>query len=91
MRAQFVISILFLLVAGSALAQDITTDKGKLSYSVGWDLGADIKRRGEDFDVEALITAIRDSVAERDPQVERHRGGAPRGPGSRRARTARSR
>jgi FKBP-type peptidyl-prolyl cis-trans isomerase FklB len=56
--------------AGSVLAQDLTTDKGKLSYAVGWDLGADISRRGEDFDVEALIAAIRDSSAGRDPQVE---------------------
>ena len=52
------------------LAQDLSTEKGKLSYSVGWDLGADIKRRGTEFDVEALITAIRDSAAGRDPQVD---------------------
>lgn len=70
MRAHIALSFILFLVAGSALAQDISSDKGKLSYAVGWDLGADISRRGEDFDVEALITAIRDSVAGRDPQVE---------------------
>jgi len=74
MRFSFALTSMLVLAAGatidSARAQDISTDKGKLSYAVGWDLGADIGRRGEDFDVEALISAIRDSVAGRDPQVE---------------------
>ena len=51
------------------LAQDVSTEKGKLSYAVGWDIGQDIKRRGAEFDVESLIAAIRDTVADRDPQV----------------------
>jgi FKBP-type peptidyl-prolyl cis-trans isomerase FklB len=63
--------VLLLTVAISpAMAQDLSTEKGKLSYSVGWDLGNDIKRRGEDFDVEALIVAIRDTANGREPQVE---------------------
>jgi FKBP-type peptidyl-prolyl cis-trans isomerase FklB len=70
MRSKFALCVLTILASGSVLAQDLATDKGKLSYSVGWDLGADISRRGEDFDVEALISAIRDSVAGKDPQVE---------------------
>jgi len=58
-----------MLVTGSVLAQDVNTEKGKLSYSVGWDIGADIKRRTTEFDVESLITAIRDIVAGNDPKV----------------------
>jgi len=58
-----------MLASGSALAQDVTTEKGKLSYSVGWDIGADIKRRHTEFDVESLITAIRDIVADHEPKV----------------------
>jgi FKBP-type peptidyl-prolyl cis-trans isomerase FklB len=58
-----------MLAAGSTLAQDVNTEKGKLSYAVGWDIGADIQRRSTEFDVEALITAIRDVVAEKEPQV----------------------
>lgn len=69
MRSRLALSILFMLASGSALAQDMTSEKGKLSYSVGWDIGADIKRRSTDFDVESLITAIRDVVAENDPKV----------------------
>jgi len=51
------------------MAQDITTEKGKLSYAIGWDIGEDIKRRGAEFDVETIIAAVRDSAAGKDPQV----------------------
>jgi len=58
-----------MLASGSALAQDVDSEKGKLSYAVGWDIGADIKRRSTEFDVESLIAAIRDVVADKEPQV----------------------
>ncbi len=69
MRSNLALAILILLASGSALAQDVNTEKGKLSYAVGWDIGADIKRRSTEFDVESLITAIRDVVAENEPKV----------------------
>ena len=69
MRSRLALSILFMLVSSSVFAQDVSTEKGKLSYAVGWDIGADIQRRSTEFDVESLITAIRDVVAERDPKV----------------------
>jgi len=69
MRSRLALTILFMLASGSVLAQDVTTEKGKLSYAVGWDIGADIKRRSTEFDVESLITAIRDIVADKEPQV----------------------
>lgn len=57
------------LVSGPALAQDLQSEKGKLSYAIGWDIGNDIQKRGAEFDVEALITAIRDSAAGSDPKI----------------------
>ena len=69
MRSRLALTILFMLASSSALAQDVNTEKGKLSYAVGWDIGADIKRRSTEFDVESLITAIRDIVADKEPQV----------------------
>ena len=69
MRSTLALSILIMLASGSVLAQDVTTEKGKLSYAVGWDIGADIQRRSTEFDVESLIAAIRDVVAESDPKV----------------------
>ena len=69
MRSTLALTILFMLASGSVLAQDVNTEKGKLSYAVGWDIGADIKRRSTEFDVESLITAIRDIVAGEEPKV----------------------
>ena len=68
MRVIFALIVLA-LVATPAVAQDLETDKGKLSYAVGWDIGEDIQRRGAEFDVDTIIAAIRDSAAGKDPQV----------------------
>lgn len=70
MRSRFALSFLLTLLISTASAQDINSEKGKLSYAVGWDIGQDIKRRGTEIDVESLISAIRDVVADRKPQVE---------------------
>jgi len=69
MRFVFALIILAALLAGPVMAQDLTSDKGKLSYSVGWDIGEDIQRRGAEFDVDTIIAAIRDSSAGNEPQV----------------------
>lgn len=69
MRFVFALVVLITIMANPVMAQDITTDKGKLSYAVGWDIGEDIQRRGGEFDVETIIAAVRDSAAGKDPQV----------------------
>jgi FKBP-type peptidyl-prolyl cis-trans isomerase FklB len=69
MRFIFAIFIAIAVMTSPVMAQDITTDKGKLSYSIGWDIGADIQKRGAEFDVESIILAIRDSGAGKDPQI----------------------
>ncbi len=69
MRFVFALIIPMVLITGPVMAQDITTEKGKLSYAIGWDIGEDIKRRGAEFDVETIIAAVRDSAAGKDPQV----------------------
>ena len=68
MRVIFALIVLA-LAANTAQAQDLTTDKGKLSYAYGWQVGQTIMSRGEEFDTEAIIAAIRDSAAENDPQL----------------------
>ena len=69
MRSRLALIILSVLFSSTVLAQDVTTEKGKLSYAVGWDIGADIKRRSTEFDVESLISAIRDVVGDTEPKV----------------------
>jgi hypothetical protein len=45
MRVVFALIVLIALMAGPVMAQDVTTDKGKLSYAVGWDIGKDSRKR----------------------------------------------
>ena len=69
MRFVFALFVLVALTPGLVMAQDVASEKGKLSYAVGWDIGEDIKRRGAEFDVESIIAALRDSVAGKPSQV----------------------
>ena len=73
MRPVFAITLLLSLVAamvsGPAMAQDLESDKGKLSYAMGYRLGLDMKQRPDDYDIETLISAIRDASNETEPQV----------------------
>lgn len=60
------------LVAGTAVAQDTTTEKGKLSYALGYDYGRSLHEliaRGEQVDVNALVKGVQDAYAKRDPSV----------------------
>ena len=69
MRFIFALLVIVALMTSPVMAQDITSEKGKLSYSVGWDIGEDIKRRGAEFDVETIIAAIRDSATGKQSQI----------------------
>lgn len=69
MRFIFALSVIVALMTSPVMAQDVTSEKGKLSYSVGWDIGEDIKRRGAEFDVETIIVAIRDSATGKQSQI----------------------
>lgn len=60
------------LAAGSAVAQDTTTEKGKLSYALGYDYGQSLHQliaRGEQIDVNALVKGVQDAYAKREPSV----------------------
>jgi peptidylprolyl isomerase len=60
------------LTAGVASAQDTTSEKGKLSYAIGYKTGIDIARlqaRGEQVDINTVIKALQDAVAKKDPTV----------------------
>ncbi len=60
------------LTAGAVSAQDTTSEKGKLSYAIGFRIGMDIaelQARGEQVDVATVIKALQDAVAKKDPAV----------------------
>lgn len=58
-----------LLVALPAVAQDTSSERGKLSYAVGFQIGRDFKARNLDLDVETVLSAIRDATRETEPKV----------------------
>src|SRR5690606_30653383 len=60
------------LVAGTAAAQDTTSEKGKLSYAIGYNTGAELAElteRGEAIDVNTVIKALQDAYGKKDPAV----------------------
>ena len=57
------------LTAGNAVAQDTSTEKGKLSYALGYDLGRNAIESGEAVDVNAIIKGLQDGVAKKQPAV----------------------
>jgi peptidylprolyl isomerase len=57
------------LSAGIAVAQDTTSEKGKLSYALGYDLGRGSVDSGEALDINTIIKGLQDGFAKRDPAV----------------------
>lgn len=57
------------LTAGLASAQDTTSEKGKLSYALGYQLGREAIESGEALDVNTMVKALQDGYAKRDPAV----------------------
>lgn len=71
MRSRFALAFLLMIVAVTAQSQDLETEKGKLSYALGWDFGSTVKSRGEQFDLESVLAAMRDNVGGAEPRISR--------------------
>jgi len=50
-------------------APPTATDKNKLSYAIGFELGSDFREKASDIDVNTVIKAIQDASAGRQPTV----------------------
>lgn len=57
------------LTAGVASAQDTNSDKGKLSYALGYQLGRQAAESGEALDLATMTRALQDGYAKKDPAV----------------------
>ena len=57
------------LTAGAAVAQDTSSEQGRLSYALGYDLGLNLIESGEQVNVDTVIKALQDGYARRDPTV----------------------
>ncbi len=71
MKLRWTAALLAATTMGTAMAQTPAPapDKNKLSYAIGYQIGRDFSERKLDVDIEAVIRAIRDGQAKRDPTV----------------------
>ena len=69
MKLRLLAVAMAVLGVGSALAQDVTSEKGKVSYAVGYDLGRSLSERKIDVDQATLYRAIQDGMAHRNPAL----------------------
>ncbi len=69
MLVRILIAMLMLLLVSNVSAQDVNTDKGKLSYALGWDLGKQIEARKGEMNVDSVVAAIRDASSGKEPRV----------------------
>ncbi len=76
MKLRWTVALLAATTMSAALAQDTTSDKGKLSYAVGYQIGHDFTERKLDVDLATVIRAIQDGYAKRDPAVPTEQMGA---------------
>ena len=57
------------LTAGVAGAQDLNSEKGKLSYAFGYDFARNLAESGEPIDNAAVVKAVQDGLAKKDPAI----------------------
>jgi FKBP-type peptidyl-prolyl cis-trans isomerase len=69
MKFGWLLALAALFAAGSALAQDTTSEKGKLSYAIGFQIGGGLADRKMDIDVATVAKALQDAYAKRPPAV----------------------
>ena len=72
LRLMAVATAALVLSAGLANAQDTTSEKGKLSYALGYDAGVNIAglaARGEQIDIATVVKALQDAYAKKQPTV----------------------
>ena len=69
MSLRSAIALLAFAVAVPAFAQDTTTDKGKLSYAIGYEIGRDFQERKMEVDLNTVLRAIQDGYSKKTPAV----------------------
>ena len=67
-----VVAVAAFAMAGGALAQDVSSEKGKLSYYFGYDYGnnlAELTARGEQLDINSVVKGLQDAYAKQKPAL----------------------
>jgi len=64
-----ILTLAAVLAAGPLLAQDLKleTEDQKISYSVGYQVGGDFKRQGQQIDPDAMVRGVQDALSDGKP------------------------
>lgn len=76
MKLRWTVALLAATTMSAAVAQDTTSEKGKLSYALGYQMGRNITEQKLDVDLNTVVRAIQDGYAKRDPSVPPEQMGA---------------
>ncbi|KRG44101.1 peptidylprolyl isomerase [Stenotrophomonas pictorum JCM 9942] len=66
------VAVAALALTGTAIAQDVSSEKGKLSYYFGYDYGnnlAELTGRGEQLDIASVVKGLQDAYAKKQPAI----------------------
>lgn len=69
MKSAWTFALAALLATGAASAQDTSSEKGKLSYAIGYQIGGGLAERGLEVDIATVVRAVQDAYAKRAPSV----------------------
>jgi FKBP-type peptidyl-prolyl cis-trans isomerase len=69
MKFGWSLALAALFVTGSALAQDTTSEKGKVSYAIGYQIGSGLADRKMDVDIATVTRAVQDAFTKKPPAV----------------------
>jgi FKBP-type peptidyl-prolyl cis-trans isomerase len=69
MKFGWSLALAALFVTASAFAQDTTSEKGKVSYAIGYQIGSGLADRKMDVDIATVTRAVQDAFAKRQPAV----------------------
>ena len=69
MKLRWTVALFAALTTGAVMAQDTSSEKGKLSYAIGYEIGRDFNQKQMDVDVNTDIKAMQDGYAKRNPTV----------------------
>lgn len=69
MKLRLTAALVAALCMGGALAQDTSSEKGKLSYAIGYEIGKDFTERKMEVDLNTVIRGVQDGYAKKNPAV----------------------
>ena len=69
MKLRWTVALFAVMSTGAVMAQDTTSEKGKLSYAIGFEIGRDFSQKQMDVDLNTVIKAMQDGFAKRNPTV----------------------